>query len=114
MIIFRNRGAIVPDETEFIKLHPCCRLVPDDMVKDLVAYSFNCTYQGLPAAKWAWFWLAKKDRRAREVGTAVAVPTTKECKISSRACYLAQKKSQKQMKPTKVKMVGGIYNSSLF
>jgi hypothetical protein len=114
MIVYKNRGAIVPHEQEFIKLHPCCRIVPDDMVKNLVAYKFDCTYQGLPASKWAWFWLNKKDRRAKEIGTAVAVPSTRTSRISSRACYLAMQKSQKQMTPTKVKMVGGIYNSSLF
>jgi len=115
VVIYKNRGAIVPSPEGFIKEHPECVLLPFEMVRNIEVYKYDCVFQGLPSHKWAWFWLNKKDSRARKFGTYVPVPyLLKESTITARACFKSFKRSTKRSKPTKVKMVGGLFNSSLF
>jgi len=115
VVVYKNRGAIVPHPEEFVKSHAECCLIPLDTVKNMEVYEYKCTLQGLPAEKWAWFWLKKGSQRDRMAGTNVPVEwLVKESKITTRACYKAFKKSTKRHKPTKVKMVGGLFNSSIF
>lgn len=115
VVVYKNRGAIVPEPRQLLKLHPGCTIIPLELIRNMEVYEFKCTFQGLEAQKWAWFWLNKKDNRARNAGSLVPVIyLRKESPITSRACKKAFKKSQKRSKPTKVKMVGGIFNTSLF
>jgi len=115
VVIYKNRGAIVPRPEAFVKDHPECGMLSLGDVRSMEVYRFDCTFQGLPAAQWAWFWLKKHDNRARKFGTYVPVPyLVKESAITPRACFKAFKKSKKRSKPTRVKMVSSLYNSSLF
>lgn len=107
--IYKGRGAIVPDHTKVLVGY----LVPLELVKNIEVYRFDCTFQGLPACKWAEFWLKKRDKRARVVGTAVPVPYTKPSGITARACYKSFLSSQKKSKKTKIKMVGNLTSSAI-
>jgi len=115
VIIYKNRGAIIPDYEQFVRNHEGCVVLPFDMVRNMEVYRFDCVFQGLEPAMWAKFWLLKGDKRARNAGCIVPVPyLLKESKITGRACLKSFKKSTKRSKPTKVKMVGGLFNTSLF
>jgi len=114
VIVYKNRGAIVPNPEEFVKSREGYVSIPLDMVINMEVYEFKCTFQGLPASKWAEFWLKKGDKRARHAGSLVPVPyLLKESKITGRACLKAFKKSTKRYKKTKIKSIGNLTSSAI-
>ena len=114
VVVYKNRGAIVPHPEEFVRGHEECVTVPLDGVVNMEVYEFKCTFKGLPANKWAEFWLKKGDKRARNAGSLVPVPyLLKESKITGRACKKAFLKSTKRYKKTKIKSIGNLSSSAI-
>lgn len=115
-VVFKNgRGAIVENFIELQKLVPGSLSVPANMAVNLIVYEFNITYRRISSVQWAKMWLAKGDKKCRQVGIFTPCDEIpKESKITIRK---AKKEFYNDCKKGNVKKklrrAGGAWSSSM-
>lgn len=121
VIFYKGRGAVVPEDQEkmLLDLVKGSKMLPYGMVAGLNILKFSVVYKGLPARKWAAFWIKKGDKRAKSIGTHVHCdPLKKEDRgfsnRESRKGHDRECEANAANLKKKIKMVGGLYNHSLF
>ena len=91
--------------------------VPVEFCAGIECYYFGATVHNLEAAKWAKFWLQKRDKRARAIGEYVPMPTlVKESRFTSKDCdrsFKAEVFRKEMLRRKKIKMIGGLYDHGL-
>lgn len=114
----RTRGAIVHEPEKFIEEHPECSLCPLNLCLNIEVYEFKTRINNLPAVKWAWFWLKKKDNRAKSRARLIDVPLIrKEVVYTKRQAirdFQGTIRKAHSLRRKKEKCVAGAFNNSLF
>ncbi len=119
LIIYKNRGAIVPNPKEFIKKRPKCVLMDESEVFNTkVLYFPKIAFKGLSQDEFAWFWLKDKQNKYRLGTNHQTREIRKEISFSLNEIKKAFQKSvalgTSKKKPTKCKMQAGAFNHSMF
>lgn len=80
IIYYKNRGAVVSNPLLFISKYRDAIIIDSSLVVNITVLDFSmfAEYKGLYQHHWAWFWLNKKDKRAKEIGTNVPIESIKQ------------------------------------